>query len=1006
MTSSYKDVRHEIERKWQRYWREREIYRTPNPGEAGFDAYRRKLVVLDMFPYPSGAGLHIGHPLGYIATDAYCRAKRMQGFNVLHAMGFDAFGLPAEQYAIQTGQHPSITTERNINNISMQLRRLGLDHDESRAFASTDPGYYRWTQWIFLQLFDSFYDPEMAWHDAAGRRIKGRARPIAELSELLQSGAWRLDADGRPVPASDPDAGPQQSLQKAALRRALARARLAYVDESPVNWCPMLGTVLSNEEVTRDGLSERGNYPVYRRPLKQWMLRITAYAERLLADLARVDWPAGVVEMQRNWIGASEGAQVEFAIAPEHAKGLSAHERRLRVFTTRPDTLFGATFMALAPAHPLLAHIVTPDRRAACDAYRAKAAIEGARHTVAEEKDKTGVFTGACAINPVNGAQLPIWIADYVLMEYGSGAVMGVPGHDQRDMDFALHVGLPVIPVVMPGDEWLRENAPSDTADAAIADLRDRFLAHCSAFKSAWTGEGTAINSTSAGCDVNGKATAEATQLVIDHLVTIGKGRPMRAWKLRDWLFSRQRFWGEPFPILFDCETGEPFAVADDQLPVELPHIDDFQPVACEDADTEPQPPLARAGDWITVAGVIGADGRVRAPSGTGEDGPVRQFRRELNTMPNWAGSCWYYLRYFDARNDHAMVDPAVERYWSGAAGSDAAPDACVDLYVGGTEHAVLHLLYARFWQKVLYDLGHVSTPEPFARLFNQGMITADAYVDGRGAYVDVHDVELREDAAGKETPFHRATGEELGIEAGKMGKRYKNGLPPDEICDEYSADVFRMYEMYMGPLDASKPWRSRDIVGMMRFAGAVWRTVLRAMESPADAADPGNSEATALDRLMHKTIRKVGDDIDRLRMNTALAALIEFNNALTGEKQVARRHARTLLLLLSPFAPHLTEELFSRLCPEEHAAHETLLRVAWPVCDDALLTEAQMRLVVQVNGKKRGEFAAPTGTDRETLGRQAQALDGARRALAGKQVERIIFAPPQAPKLINLVAR
>ena len=990
--SGYREQAQEVEKRAQALWKELDIYRVPNPGDEGFDPSKPKAVVLDMFPYPSGSGLHIGHPLGYIATDVFSRYQRMTGKNVLHAMGYDAFGLPAEQYAIQTNQHPRITTEQNIKNITAQLGRLGLDHDPHRTFATTDPDYYRWTQWIFLQLFESFFDPTVSWKDEAGREVQGRARPITELQAMLESGAWRLDPSGVPVPSSHPEAGEKVALGPAEMRAALRQARLAYVDDSPVNWCPMLGTVLSNEEVTNEGLSERGNYPVYRRPLRQWVLRITAYSDRLISDLNGLDWPNGIVEMQRNWVGPSDGAKVRFRMADDSG----APSEELVVFTTRPDTIFGTSYMALAPEHPLVEQITTADNKAAVSSYIEEAALAAAKQKVGEEKEKTGVFTGAYAVNPVNGERIPVWVADYVLMEYGSGAVMGVPGHDERDFLFAQKMGLSIPPVVMPTDGWLKSNAKtiSDDADA----LRALYLGDPTAFVTVFTGTGPAINSANDAVSLDGLETPEAKKAIIAHIEKSGAGVAQRTYKLRDWLFSRQRFWGEPFPIVYDLETDEPYAVADAQLPVELPHIDDFQPKSSEDATADPEPPLGRAKDWIEVDGVIQADGSVKF-LGEGEkaEGAVRRFKRELNTMPNWAGSCWYYLRYGDPKNAEHMVEPGVERFWASEADGSVAYGS-VDLYVGGAEHAVLHLLYSRFWHKVLYDLGHVSTPEPFKKLFNQGMITADAYTDSRGVYVDIRDVDLR-DVDGKEQAFHAETGESLSIEPGKMGKRYKNGLPPEEVCDEYSADVLRMYEMYMGPLDASKPWRTGSIVGMMRFANGVWKTVERSLEAD-EAAAPDET----LDRLMHKTIQKVSDDIEKLRMNTALASLIEFNNALGGGKAVHPSHARALVLMITPFAPHLGEELFGKLCPEEKASVKSVVMASWPDFDPAKTVDDTLQIVVQVNGKKRGEFQAALGTGTEELEAKAKEIEAVQRAMEGKQIRRVIVAPPQKPKLINLV--
>ena len=673
-----------IEARWQAFWTEHQTFRTPQPGSPDFDPARPKLYVLDMFPYPSGVGLHVGHPLGYIATDIYARFMRMRGCNVLHPMGYDAFGLPAEQYAVEHGVPPAETTRRNIDNMRAQLRRLGMGYDWSREIATTDVEYYRWTQWIFLQLYNSWFDPSVQ-----------AARPIAELEHRLEQEHLLVNFDGTPVPAFD--RGMQEvygdpigtrrwsELTPAERRQVLDGVRLAYLDEVPVNWCPALGTVLANEEVTNEGRSDRGNHPVYRRPLRQWMLRITAYARRLEEELDRVDWPEPIKLMQRNWIGRSEGAEVDFAVA--------GSDEVIRVYTTRPDTLFGATYMVLAPEHELVERITTPDRRAEVRAYVAAAAARSDLDRTADTRDKTGVWTGAYAINPVNQQRIPVWVADYVLMGYGTGAIMAVPAHDTRDFEFARAFGLPIVQVVEPppGIDWR-----------------------------GFTGEGRAVNSG----QFDGLPTAEFKQRITAWLEERRLGRRAVNYRLRDWLFSRQRYWGEPFPVVHDPDTGETFPLDESELPVELPHIDDYRPQASEDPMAPPAPPLGRAKDWAEVRGWVTPQGAVRLVR-PGDQPPagatVRRFRRELNTMPQWAGSCWYYLRYLDNRNAVAFVDPEIERYWM--APPRAGGPGGVDLYVGGAEHAVLHLLYARFWHKVLYDLGHVSTPEPFARLFNQGYI-------------------------------------------------------------------------------------------------------------------------------------------------------------------------------------------------------------------------------------------------------------------------------------------
>ena len=998
--AGYKESAATFEAKWRARWAEGNVFRSPNPGDPDFDAAKPKFVVLDMFPYPSGVGLHIGHPLGYIATDIFARFQRMRGFNVLHAMGFDSFGLPAEQYAIQTGQHPAITTDENTANMLRQLRLLGLGHDEGRRFSTTDPDYYRWTQWIFLQLFHSFYDPETRWTDADGRKVAGRARPITELEALLASGAWVEDETGEPVPAARAAAGlrvPRDHIAEVA-----ERGRLARVAEVPVNWCPMLGTVLSNEEVTNEGRSERGDYPVYKRPLKQWMLKITAYADRLLQDLELIDWPRGVIEMQRGWIGRSEGAEIDFAV-PLPGGG----EAAITVYTTRPDTLFGATFVALAPARGgLLDLIVTPDRRESVAAFiEVQEAVVAARDK-AEVKTKTGVFTGAFAVNPATGERVPIWVVDYVIAGYGKGAIMAVPAHDERDFDFARAHDLPMRAVVAPDARWLEANAP----EGATGDLAAHYSAAPADFAVAFVGEGRAINSSGPGFALDGLATLEAKRAMIAALVEKGQGKGRTQYKLRDWLFSRQRYWGEPFPVLTDLATGRVHAVAESELPVLLPEMTDFRPVANEDPDSTPVPPLARAEDWMMAKGVLLADGTIHLTPDhaegdivdhQGTEHRVRTFRRDPNTMPNWAGSCWYFLRYFDARNDKAFVSPEAEAYWGRGRGANgAARGGAVDLYVGGTEHAVLHLLYARFWHKVLYDLGHVSTPEPFDKLFNQGMITADAYKDGRGVYVDVHDVEMRDDG-GQKVPFDKTTGERLTVDPGKMGKRYKNGIPPEEVAADYTTDTFRCYEMYLGPLDASKPWQADAIIGIFRFLNGVWR-----LATGEDGRSRVATPDATVDRIAHKTIRAVTEEVADLRMNTALGHLIKFYNALTDSQSVWDGHLRQLVLMLAPFAPHLGEELMERLDPVGHAAAGTVIRMPWPSFDPEKCKDAEVEVPIQVNGKKRDAITVPVDIDRATLEALALDREAVRRHTDGMTVARVIVVAKDVPTLVNIVVK
>jgi leucyl-tRNA synthetase len=998
----YQQSAKEFEARWQKYWAEHDIYKTPNPGDVDFDPSRDKFVILDFFPYPSGIGLHIGHPLGYIATDVKARFLRMRNFNVLYAMGFDAFGLPAEQYALQTGQHPSITTENNISNMLNQLTLLGLGHDPHRRFSTTDPDYYRWTQWIFLRLFNSYYDPEERWTGPDGHSNVGRARPIEMLIERLRAGEWRLNEEGTPVPQSQSPDGRIPSAEQ--MDAALDRARLAYLDEVPVNWCPMLGTVLSNEEVTNEGKSERGNYPVYKRPLNQWVLRITKYADRLLNDLVDLKWPKGIVQMQMDWIGQSQGAQIKFPVTD--AKGV---ETFIKVFTTRPDTLFGATFITLAPEHPLVPLITTPERLDAVKSYQEEASRLKTVREQDENAKKTGVFTGAYAFNPASGEKLPVWISDFVLMTYGTGAIMSVPAHDSRDFEFAQTFGLRVKVVVEPTDEWLAAHAPATVAQASPSELKALYMEQPEAFNAAFSEEGIAVNSTSENISIDGLPMAEAITKIAEWLEARGYGQSRVQYKLRDWLFSRQRYWGEPFPIVFDEETGRAHRLADCELPVRLPDLQDFEPVTSKSPDSLPSPPLARAIDWMHVTGVILDDGSVRLiASAEAENGgavigdkryQLRRFRRDTNTMPNWAGSCWYYLRYFDPHNEKAFVGWDAETYWS----LQKLPDGriqpgAVDLYVGGAEHAVLHLLYARFWHKALYDLGYLSTREPFYQLFNQGMITADAYRDERGVYVDVHDVVIREENE-KRVPYNRETGERLITDPGKMGKRYKNGIPPEEVCLQYSTDTFRTYEMFMGPLEASKPWQSEAIIGLLRFLRNVWRLALNKDGNARDEQiDP------EVDRLVHKTIKKVTGDIEGLRLNTAIAALMELSNALAKQTAVHESHVRTLVLLLSPFAPHLAEELISNLYPAEHQAKKSVIHFEWPTYDAEKVKDEELEVPVQVNGKRRSSIVVPVNITKEELETLALEDEAVRRHIDGKNVRRVVVVMKPRPQVINLV--
>ena len=904
-----------IERKWQAYWESHHTFRAPNPGDPDFDGTRPKLYVLDMFPYPSGDGLHVGHPIGYIGSDIFARYHRMRGYNVLHPMGFDAFGLPAEQYAVETGIHPRVTTERNVANFERQLKAFGLSYDWDRMFATTDPGYYRWTQWIFLRLFESWFDAD-----------QGRARPIAELEAELDAG--RRDADGVPW----------QELDAAARRRFIDGRRLAYLDEVMVNWCPALGTVLANEEVTRDGRSDRGDHPVYRRPLRQWMLRITTYADRLLDDLETLDWPESVKTMQRNWIGRSGGASIRFPVAGSPSA--------VEVFTTRPDTIFGATYMVLAPEHPLVDAVVvaswpegtkpawtggaaTPTE--AIDAYRAATARRSERERQTEEKEKTGVFTGAFCTNPVNDARIPIFIADYVLMGYGTGAIMAVPGEDDRDWEFAEHFDLPIVRTVQ----------PSEGFDGK-----------------AYVGDGPAINSGF----LDGLRVDDAKRAIIDWLVEQGHGRSAISYKLRDWLFSRQRYWGEPIPILHGPD-GALRPLDDSDLPLLLPEVDDYRPAASDDENADPVPALARVGDswrYLEIDGV--------------------RYERELNTMPQWAGSCWYYLRFADPGNTEELVGGDAERYWMGGHG--------VDLYVGGVEHAVLHLLYARFWHKVLYDLGHVSTPEPFGRLFNQGYILADAFQDSRGIYVPAEKVDQRDGAFWFE-------GEPVTRSHGKMGKSLKNSVSPDDFFAEYGMDTLRLYEMFMGPLDTSKPWTTRDIVGIVRFLQRLWRSLIDPVTDEVLVSEEEAPEDVR--RLLHRTIKAVTEDLAALRFNTAVARFFELNNALVALERVPREVAEAFVRLVAPFAPHIADELWERL------GHQPSVATApWPDYDPELAREETVTMVVQVNGKVRDRIEVSADISEE----EAQAL-----ALASERVREYLSGEPakvvlRVPALVNVVVR
>ncbi|MFE3514200.1 leucine--tRNA ligase [Streptomyces sp. NPDC059166] len=933
----------DIEARWQDFWDAEGTYEAPNPSgdlaDGTESAARPKRFIMDMFPYPSGAGLHVGHPLGYIATDVYARHQRMTGHNVLHTLGFDAFGLPAEQYAVQTGTHPRASTEANMENMKAQLRRLGLGHDKRRSFATIDSDYYRWTQWIFLQIFNSWYDTEA-----------DRARPIAELVAQFESGE-------RPLPGGREWSG----LSAADRADVLGEYRLAYASDAPVNWSPGLGTVLANEEVTADGRSERGNFPVFKAKLRQWNMRITAYADRLLDDLDGLDWPEAIKLQQRNWIGRSEGARVDF---PVDGAG------DITVFTTRQDTLFGATYMVLAPEHELVERIIPaawpegthpvwtgghPNPAEAVTAYRKQAAAKSDVERQAEAKDKTGVFTGAYATNPVSGEKVPVFIADYVLMGYGTGAIMAVPAHDARDFAFARAFELPMRCVVEPSDG--RGLDPSEWEDA--------FASY----------EAKLVNSANDAISLDGLGVVEAKARITEWLQERGVGEGTVNFRLRDWLFSRQRYWGEPFPIVYD-EEGIAHALPESMLPLELPEVDDYSPRTFdpEDADTQPETPLSRNADWVNVTLDLG-DGA----------GP-RKYRRETNTMPNWAGSCWYELRYLDPRNDRQLVDPAIEQYWMGP--REGQPTGGVDLYVGGAEHAVLHLLYARFWSKVLHDLGHISSSEPFHKLYNQGMIQAFVYRDSRGIAVPAAEVEERDGAY-----YHGD--EKVSRVLGKMGKSLKNAVTPDEICGEYGADTLRLYEMAMGPLDVSRPWDTRAVVGQFRLLQRLWRNIVDEETGEVTVVDAEPGEDTL--RALHKAIEGVGQDMAGMRFNTAIAKVTELNNHLTkAGGPLPRSVAERLVLLIAPLAPHVAEELWRRLGHTESVVHQD-----FPVADPAYVVDETVTCVVQVKGKVRARLEISPSISDEELEALALADENVIASLGGAGIRKVIV---RAPKLVNIV--
>ena len=933
------DLAGRIEQTWQRNWQEWGTFNVPNPVGSlapadGSGVPDDKVFVQDMFPYPSGEGLHVGHPLGYIATDVYARYFRMTGRNVLHALGFDAFGLPAEQYAIQTGTHPRIRTEANIVNFRRQLGRLGLGHDSRRSFSTTDPEYYKWTQWIFLQIYNAWFDPD-----------QNRARPIDELIAEFDSGTRMLD--GRNW--AELSAGERADV--------IDGHRLVYRADSVVNWCPGLGTVLANEEVTSEGRSERGNFPVFRKRLRQWMMRITAYSDRLLDDLELLDWPEKVKTMQRNWIGRSTGAAVLFSVAGTD----------IEVFTTRPDTLFGATYLVLAPEHALVDTVLAPhwpdgvDPRWTGGAATPAAAVAAYRQSIAaksdlerqENKTKTGVFLGTYAVNPTNGQHIPVFIADYVLAGYGTGAIMAVPGHDQRDWEFATEFGLPIVEVIAGGD----------ISEAAYA------------------GDGALVNSGY----LDGLTVGDAKRVITERLEADGRGRGRIEYKLRDWLFARQRYWGEPFPIVYDAE-GRAHPLPDSMLPVELPDVPDYSPVLFdpEDADSEPSPPLNKATDWVHVELDLG-------------DGP-RPYTRDTNVMPQWAGSSWYELRYTDPHNAEQLCAKENEAYWMGPRPAEHGPSdpGGVDLYVGGVEHAVLHLLYCRFWHKVLYDLGHVSSREPYRRLMNQGYIQAFAYTDARGAYVPAAEVVERGGRFWLPGSGGEAADEiEVFQEFGKIGKSLKNSISPDEICENYGADTLRVYEMSMGPLEASRPWATKDVVGAYRFLQRVWRLVVDEITGESRISDDEQLDEQTL-RLLHRTIAGVSDDYASLRNNTAAAKLIEYTNHLTKEGITARAALEPLALMVAPLAPHLAEELWQRLGHGTSLAHGP-----FPSADPRYLVADTVEYPVQVNGKVRGHITVAADADNPTVQAAALADDKVVAFLAGAEPKKVIVVPG---RLVNLV--
>jgi len=924
----------EIENRWQKYWDEHQSYRQSNPGEPGFDASKPKFYCLDMFPYPSGAGLHVGHPEGYTATDILSRYKRMRGFNVLHPMGWDAFGLPAEQYAIQTGVHPAITTKKALANFRRQLKRFGFSYDWSREFGTIDPDYYKWTQWIFLQFYDAWFDAEAQ-----------RARPMAELIDGFERGtravAFNPDAAEKSVADKARAFGAWHTLDAREQRAVLDSYRLAYRAEQTVNWCPKLGTALANEEVI-DGRSERGGFPVYRKPLKQWLFRITAYGQRLLKGHADLDWPEATCAKQASWIGYSTGAEVSFTLADP-----VGDYDQLRVFTTRPDTLFGASYMVVAPEHPLVDAVLASPQPATDQSKLRAYALAGRDRSDLERqqsRDKTGVFTGVYAINPVTAERIPVWTSDYVLMGYGTGAIMAVPAHDERDHEFATVFGLPIREVVVPADS---------TAGAAADGC--------------FSGEGKNVSSANAELSLDGLATPEAKQRIVAWLEQKGLGKRTHTTKLRDWLFSRQRYWGEPFPIVYD-EHGDHHPIRADALPVLLPELADYQPEVSDD----PKPLLAKARDWVhTTAGAAGVRG---LPADA-------KVVRETNTMPGWAGSCWYYLRYTDPKNQQALAGKAAEAYWLGNG---------VDLYVGGAEHTVLHLLYARFWHQALYDLGHVSGKEPFHKLYHQGLILSFAWQREDKSLVSSERVE----EASPGLFVEKGTGAKLTQTVAKMSKSLHNVINPDDVIESFGADTFRLYEMYMGPLDANKPWNPRDISGLSRFLQRAWRLIIDEASGQPNLAADADSE---LEKQLHRTIAKAQADVERLAFNTAIAALIAFVNTGTTLGALTHSQAERFARVLSPFAPHMADELWHRL-----GMPGTASLAAWPGYDEALLHDDMVEVPIQIMGKVRHRMLVPAAAGAAALEQLARADAKVQALLSGKTVRKVIAVPG---KLVNFVA-